>query len=122
MKGNVRRNENFKESTSFSSRCSFKTDLMGTQKTEKNESSTLDKTSPVISADKGNEITSISVQSQSSNSLENVEKEEAESTDVKPVEVEKQWETQRVKSTLTKEAHKVKSAPGKGRSKALHVR
>lgn len=86
---------------------------MGTQKTEKNESSPLDKASPVIGADKGNEITSISVQSQSSNSLENVAKEEAESTDVKPVEVEKQWETQRVKSTLTKEVHKVKSAPWK---------
>ncbi|XP_044072332.1 transcriptional regulator ATRX isoform X3 [Siniperca chuatsi] len=115
LKSNINQ-EDIKAST-------LKKDLIGTPEKKKNISSALDKTSPVIKVSRGNEITSISVQSRSSVSVENTAKEDADIqskvTDVKPVEV-MQPETQRVTLTPTKDL--VKSAQGKGQSKALDVK
>ncbi|KAI3356348.1 hypothetical protein L3Q82_017572 [Scortum barcoo] len=89
------------------------TELKENTRRHKNVKETLEKASPIIKVTEGNETTSIG----SSISLENAAKEDAESADVKPVEVEMQPETLQVKMTPTKDFHRVKSARGKGQNK-----
>ncbi|XP_045910484.1 titin homolog [Micropterus dolomieu] len=118
VKENTRRHRNVKSNINQEDieASTLKTDLIRKPKKEKNLSSALDKTPPVIKISKGNELTSISVQSENSTSVEHAAKEDAETTDVKPVEVESQGETP------SKDLHKVKSVRGKGQSKALDVK
>ncbi|KAM7380411.1 hypothetical protein PAMP_003712 [Pampus punctatissimus] len=85
----------------------------GTQKKENTKSPAFDKASPVIEVTTGNDM---SVKSVNLSSVENAAEEEGnyaeiqnKTVDVKPVKLEVQQETQRVKSTPTKDMHKVKA-------------
>lgn len=104
----------------------FKTNLIGTPKRENTKPSALNKTSSAIKASKGNKMTSITVQSESSASVEDAEKEEAniqsKPSDVKPVKGEVQPEKQRVKLTPKKDLQNVKSITDKGQSKTQNVK
>nr|XP_046260879.1 X-linked retinitis pigmentosa GTPase regulator isoform X2 [Scatophagus argus] len=123
MKESARRNRNLKDSNinkEVMRGSGFEKDLIRTPNTEKNTSS-LAETSPVIMVSKRNETTSISVQ-RIPTSLENIAKDHTDNPNLKPVEVEMQQETKQVKSTSTKDVHKVKSALQKGQSKALNVK
>ncbi|XP_037646065.1 retinitis pigmentosa 1-like 1 protein [Sebastes umbrosus] len=125
LKRNDRRQRNIKEmniNKEDTKASPFKKNLIETPKKEEHKSSALDKTSPVIKVTTGNETSSISVQSVSSSSVERDSEIQSETTDVKPDEVQMQRETQRVKSTPTKDLHKVESVLGKGQNKALDVK
>ncbi|KAG7215772.1 hypothetical protein INR49_021895, partial [Caranx melampygus] len=113
VKEKDRKNRNLKDGNTNGEEIqdsSLNEDFIGTSEVEETKSLTLDKRSPVIKIVKANERTGLFVQSGSSTSTEKAAKED---TNRAQIQVKKED----IKSTQTKDLHKVKSAPGKGQSK-----
>ncbi|XP_032385019.1 X-linked retinitis pigmentosa GTPase regulator isoform X2 [Etheostoma spectabile] len=120
VKENDIRNRNVKESIinqEDMKASALKKNFISTLKKDEKKSSALVKTSSVMKVTTGNETTSISVQRGSSLSVEKDAEIESETIDVKPVEVQRQRDSQQFISTPTKDFHKVESALGRGQNK-----
>ncbi|XP_035762599.1 X-linked retinitis pigmentosa GTPase regulator-like [Neolamprologus brichardi] len=110
VKHKTRKTEDLRESNkpNEEDNSSLKKVLTRTPKKEAKKSSSLDPKSPSIKVSKVNQAASLA---STENAVKENEATQRGSDDVKPVEVASQG-TRRVKSTLTKDQHKVKSVPG----------
>nr|XP_024657286.1 X-linked retinitis pigmentosa GTPase regulator-like [Maylandia zebra] len=110
VKHKTRKTEDLRESNepNEEDNSSLKKGLTRTPKKETKKSSSLDPKSPSIKVSKVNQAASLA---STENGVKENEATQRGSDDVKPVEVASRG-TRRVKSTLTKDQHKVKSVPG----------
>ncbi|XP_063354868.1 X-linked retinitis pigmentosa GTPase regulator [Pelmatolapia mariae] len=110
VKHKTRKTEDLRESNkpNEEDNSSLKKGLTRTPKKETKKSSSLDPKSPSIKVSKVNQAASLA---STENAVKENEATQRRSDDVKPVEVASR-RTRRVKSTLTKDQHKVKSVPG----------
>ncbi|XP_013769815.1 X-linked retinitis pigmentosa GTPase regulator [Pundamilia nyererei] len=110
VKHKTRKTEDLRESNkpNEEDNSSLKKGLTRTPKKETKKSSSLDPKSPSIKVSKVNQAASLA---STENAVKENEATQRGSDDVKPVEVASRG-TRRVKSTLTKDQHKVKSVPG----------
>ncbi|CAI5655741.1 unnamed protein product [Oreochromis niloticus] len=120
VKHKTRKTEDLRESNkpNEEDNSSLKKGLTRTPRKETKKSLSLDQKSPSIKVSKVNQAANLA---STENAVKENEATQRGSDDVKPVEVASRG-TRRVKSTLTKDQHKVKSVPGKGNSAAVDAK
>ncbi|XP_019208926.1 X-linked retinitis pigmentosa GTPase regulator isoform X1 [Oreochromis niloticus] len=120
VKHKTRKTEDLRESNkpNEEDNSSLKKGLTRTPRKETKKSVSLDQKSPSIKVSKVNQAANLA---STENAVKENEATQRGSDDVKPVEVASRG-TRRVKSTLTKDQHKVKSVPGKGNSAAVDAK